>query len=85
MPRLKAGQRRGTTIPCKVSGVPPIRSAAKALRSHPRRSEKVVDVHSPSILKLVSTMFPPPPHPRCHPHVLVGSWYRRIFSRNFSS
>src|SRR5215216_4657225 len=32
---------------------PPIRSAAKALRSHPRRSERVLEVCSPLILKLV--------------------------------
>ena len=40
----------------------------------PRRSERVSEVYSPPKLKLVRQLCPAPPHPRCHPHVLVGSW-----------
>jgi hypothetical protein len=53
MPRLEAEQTRGATIPCKVSGVPTIRNATEALRSYSRRSQRVSDVYSPPILRLV--------------------------------
>jgi hypothetical protein len=51
----------------------PIRIAMEGGRMDPRRAEKVMEVYSPSILKLVSSLVSPPPLPRCHLHVLVGS------------
>jgi hypothetical protein len=68
---LEAGQRRGATIPCKVSGGLTIRSVAEALRSQSRGSQRASEVYSPTILKLVrglvsptSTTSVPPPCPR---------------------
>jgi len=50
-----------------------IKSSVEALRTQPRRSEKVLGVCSPLILKLVSRLVSPPPHPVAYHHVLVGS------------
>jgi hypothetical protein len=67
----EAGQRRGARIPCEVSGYPTIRIAMEAGRIDPRRAEKVIEVYSLSIVKMVrnlvsptSTSSVPPPCPR---------------------
>ena len=57
---LEAGQTRGTRTPSKVSGVPsPIRIATEPLRMDPRRSQRVSEVYSPLILKLVRRLVSP--------------------------
>jgi hypothetical protein len=45
---------------------------AEALRSHSRRSQKMSELYSPPILKLVSPLVSPASRPRA-PHVLVVS------------
>jgi hypothetical protein len=73
MPGLEAGQRRGATIPCEVSGYPTIRIATEAGRIDPRRAEKVIDVYSPLTLRIVSQPVSPTSTSSVSPHVLVGS------------
>jgi hypothetical protein len=41
-------------------------------------SEKVMEVYSPSILKLVRDLCPAPSHPPGHNYVLVGSWCEQL-------
>jgi hypothetical protein len=50
MPRLETGQRRGARIPFEVQL---LEGVAEALRSHPRRSQKVIEVYSLLALNLV--------------------------------
>src|SRR5215212_7894072 len=60
-PRLEAGQRRGARTPCKVSGASPLEGVAEALRSYPRGSQRVLEVYSSPILKLVRCFLSPSP------------------------
>jgi hypothetical protein len=50
----------------------------------PRGSQRMSEVYSPTILKMVRSLVSPPPHPRCHPYVLVvagaGSSHERACS-----
>jgi len=59
MPRLEAGQIRGTRIPCEVSGDLPLESPQRPLQRLSGTSEEVLEVYSPSILKLVSRLVSP--------------------------
>ena len=54
----------------RVLEYPPIRIATEGGRIDSRGSERVSEVYSPSILKLVRDLDSPPPYPRDH-HVLV--------------
>jgi hypothetical protein len=51
MPRLETGQRRGARIPFEVPQL--LEGVAEALRSHPRRSQRVLEVYSLLALNLV--------------------------------
>jgi hypothetical protein len=60
-------------IPCEVPGAPPpLEGVAKALRSHSRRSQRVFEVYSPSILNLVRGLVSLPSYPRGV--ITVSSW-----------
>ena len=48
----------------------PLEGVAEALRSHPRRSQRVLELYSPSILRLVRRLVSPP-HPPGHNYVIV--------------
>jgi hypothetical protein len=50
---LEAGQRRGVRSLVRVLEPPPLEGVAEALRSHPRGSQRVLEVYSPLLLKLV--------------------------------
>ena len=63
----------------------PLEGVAEALRSHPRRSQKVLERYSPLILRLVISLLSPTSTSSMHSHVLVGSWCGWISPRNFSS
>jgi hypothetical protein len=62
---------KGRQSPVTLLEYLPIRRVAEALRSHSRRSERVLEVYSLLALNLVRDLCPAPPHPRCHPQVLV--------------
>ena len=62
-------QMESLFAPVYLSG-PPIKNATEALRRHSRRSQEVLELYSPSTLRLVRTLCPAPPHPRDH-HALV--------------
>jgi hypothetical protein len=81
----EAGQRRGARIPCKVSGASPLQGVAEPLRSHSRGSQRVLEVYSSVILKLVRSLVSPTSTSSMPPHVLVGDWCEGILFRTFPS
>ena len=56
--------KTATRIACKVLPIPHIRNATEAVRSHSRGSQRVLELYSPSILKLVSAPMSLPSYPR---------------------
>src|SRR5918995_5643885 len=73
-PKLVDEGLRGSIllIPSTLSTLP-LEGVTEALRSHSRRSEKVLDLYSPLILKLVRSLVSPTSTTSVSPHVLVGS------------
>jgi hypothetical protein len=83
---LEAGQRRGATIPCDSSGVPTLLVCSGGLQKpFSWLSEGVKGIFTTDTEAGEETCISHFHILGAIPHVLVVSWYRRIFFRTFPS